>query len=159
MSAASELIENDEMSCPKCGHPLVTLASEGLPPAALYHPWHVRNRAAVEAYVETLAEETHEWLLALYVDDDLNLLSVHTIAKGSIGGCTVNLGHIFAQGSARGAAAYILVHNHPSGNATPSPQDVFVTARLARLSAELDMPLLDHFIVASGGVQSVNANW
>ena len=62
--------------CPRCGFELPQPGNDDLPPAALYHPWHVRDRAALITYVESLSAETHEWLLALYVDVELNLLGV-----------------------------------------------------------------------------------
>lgn len=157
MTLQGELAAQDELVCPGCGFQRAPSAAT-LPPVALYHPWHVRDRASVEAYVATLAEASFEWLLALYVDEALNLLSVHAVGKGDVGGCEINLGRIYLFGKAVGAAAYLLVHNHPSGDPTPSPTDVRATMRLARLSAELDMPLLDHFIVASGGVRLINVH-
>lgn len=148
----------ERVFCLSCGCQQEPKAEMALPPVALYHPWHVRDRAAVKAYVESLKDEAVEWLLALYVDESLNLLSVHAVGKGDVGSCAINLGKLYLFGKSIGAAAYLLVHNHPSGDPTPSATDVRVTQRLARLSAELDMPLLDHFIVARGGMLTVLAN-
>ena len=107
------------------------------------------------AYVNTLADETREWLLALYVDCELNLLAVETVGQGNIAGCSIRPGLIHLKGHTHGAAGFLLVHNHPSGDPTPSPQDIRATHWLRRLFADLDMPLLDHLIVAKGGTRSV----
>lgn len=156
MKAQNKRSYPDATPCKRCGYLLGTSVEADLPPTALYHPWNVRNRAAVKAYVETLAEETNEWLLALYVGDELNLLSVHTVGKGSVSGCEINFGNIYLHGRAHGASGFILVHNHPSGDSTPSPQDVRATNWLARISTELNMPLLDHLVVARDGIRSIN---
>lgn len=141
--------------CPSCGFSRQSLNVDDLPPAAFYHPWHIRNREALSAYVESLADEAREWLLALYVDSYCNLLSVQTIARGGIADCKVDIGAIYIRGRSLDAAGYFLVHNHPSGDPTPSRADVEVTRRLRRLSSELGMPLIDHVIVARKGVCGV----
>lgn len=141
--------------CPRCGYDYAS--NDDLPPSALYRPWHVRGRREVKAYVETLGAETHEWLLALFVDEELNLLAVDTIAKGDVSSCAVPFARILCRGHALKASAFILVHNHPSGDTTPSQSDTEMTVRLSRASRELDMPLLGHFIIA--GDQMVDVGY
>jgi DNA repair protein RadC len=108
----------------------------------------VRDRAALFEYVRSLSEETHEWLLAFYVDKELNLLSTETVAKGGLDQCPIDFGAILCRGRALGAKGFLLVHNHPSGDPTPSKPDIAITQRLRRCSEEFEMPLLDHFVVA-----------
>ena len=141
--------------CPRCGFALPDAGNDDLPAAALYHPWHVRDLAALHAYVESLADETYEWLLALYVDDQLNLLSVDTVARGGVGECHVDIGLIYCRGRAVGAAGFFLAHNHPSGDPTPSQADREVTHRLRRLSSDLGLPLIEHVVIAKGGMRLV----
>lgn len=144
-----------QWECPRCGHVEDSNADDSLPPVGLYRPWHVRGRAAVKAYVAGLSQETREWLLTLYVDDELNLLAVDTVARGGISGCPVPFAHILCRGHALGATGFLLVHNHPSGDARPSDTDIRVTRRLRRASEDLEMPLLDHLIVAGDDMFSV----
>lgn len=132
--------------CPQCGY--TEPSNNDPPPAVLFRPWHVRDRKAVHAYVQTLGEEAREWLLALFVDRALNLLAVETIGRGDISGVRVNFAAILCRGHALDAAGFILVHNHPSGDPSPSASDIALTNKLRRLAAELDIPLLDHCIVA-----------
>lgn len=54
------------------------------------------------------------------------------------------------------ASAVILVHNHPSGNLRPSPQDISLTKKIREGLALLDIQLLDHVILTSGGMCSMN---
>lgn len=139
--------------CPQCGHTETPIDS--VPFIPVYRPWHVRGRRAVMQYVASLGEETHEWLLALFVDSDLNLLAVDTIARGSVSGCPISFARILCRGHALNAAGFILVHNHPSGDATPSSDDINITRRLRHTSVEMDLPLLDHFVIAGDEMRSV----
>jgi DNA repair protein RadC len=52
------------------------------------------------------------------------------------------------------ASALILVHNHPSGNLKPSKQDIAITAKLKSAGQVLDLPILDHIIIAETGYYS-----
>jgi DNA repair protein RadC len=138
--------------CPRCGY---EASNDQCLPPDFFRPWHLRGRDAVRTYVESLGTEADEWLLALFVDCDLNLLSVEIIAQGDISSCRVPFAHILCRGHALNAAGFILVHNHPSGDPTPSDCDIQTTRRLAHVSRELDMPLLVHLIVARDGMRTV----
>lgn len=135
-----------------CGHCGQVLPA---PTIIVRRPWHVRNRASLFAYVESLSEETHEWLLALFVGDNLELISVETIARGTVSDCPVDVGRIYCRGRAIGAKGLFLVHNHPSGDPRPSRSDRLITVKMARTFDGLDMPLLDHFIVAGGKIVAI----
>lgn len=122
---------------------------------ALYRPWHLRNFAALQDYTATLPQEVREWVLALFVDDDLGLLAVETVARGSMSGAKVNIGKLICRGRSLKAAGFFLVHNHPSGDPTPSQADINFTRRLANTSADCDMPMLCHVIVAKDGMKAI----
>jgi DNA repair protein RadC len=139
--------------CPRCGY--IEPPNGDVPPDALYRPWHVRGRRAVQTYVATLGQETHEWLLALYVNDALDLLAVDTIARGDISSIDVNFWRILSLGHDLKATGFILVHNHPGGDPRPSESDIRTTRRLAHVSRELNLPLLDHLVIAGDDVMSV----
>lgn len=137
--------------CPRCGF----IPSNDELPQNLFRPWHIMHgRAGVKSYVASLGEEAHEWLLALYVDREMQLLAVDTLARGDIGRCPVPFNRIIGRAFQIGAAAYILVHNHPSGDERPSNADMRATVRLAKLSADLEIPMLDHLIVAGDEIVS-----
>lgn len=143
-----------QWQCPRCGYAQAS-NDDSLAPTGLYHPWHVRSRKEVKAYVETLPLEAREWLLALFVDDGLNLLAVDTVARGDISSCPVPFARILCRGHALKATGFILVHNHPSGDPQPSDTDIQLTRRLRRASEDLDMPLLDHFVIAGDDMVNV----
>lgn len=129
-----------------------------LPEVAVYRPWHLRNFAALSEYLSGLPEETHEWVLALYVDQALGLLAVEAVARGTISSAPVKIGQIICRGRSLGSAGFFLAHNHPSGDATPSQQDIRLTRELAYISRECDVPMLCHVVVASDGMKVVG-NW
>jgi DNA repair protein RadC len=54
-----------------------------------------------------------------------------------------------------GAAAILLIHNHPSGDPQPSPDDVAMTKHVARCADLIGIPLLDHVVVARAGARSI----
>lgn len=138
-----------QLTCLNCGNSLFDV-----PEIPIRRPWHVLGRVAVRSYVASLGHEVHEWLLALFVDSGYSLLAVDTIAKGGVSDVEVNFGRILFRGHQLGAAGFILVHNHPSGDPTPSQADIRITARLAHVSRDLDIPLIDHLIVAGDAMRS-----
>ena len=139
--------------CPHCGYS--ESSKDDLGRDIMFRPWHVRGRGAVKAYVASLGEQADEWLLALYVDRHLQLLALETVARGDVATCRVSFWRLIDRGHALQAAGFILVHNHPSGDPTPSTDDIRVTQRLAHVSRELDLPLLDHFIIAGQELRGI----
>lgn len=123
--------------------------------AVPFRPWRIANRSALFAYVNSLGNESREWLLAFYVDADLNLLAVKTVACGSASDVEVDFGAILHYGRELSARGFVLVHNHPSGDAMPSKADIEVTRRMRHISTELNIPLLDHLIVAGAQMRPI----
>ena len=122
-----------------------------------YRPCRLANRAAVHDYVRSLSAETHEWLLALYVDQGLNLLAVETVDLGSVGDVALDKCRVVLRGLQLRAAGFVLVHNHPSGFPEPSRADIGATRSLRMLAEDYDCHLLDHFIVAGDRMVSVGS--
>jgi len=106
-------------------------------------------------YVESFSDELDEWLLAMFVDETLALLLIKTMARGGVSSVAVDFRQLIGCGPRIGTAGFLLVHNHPSGDPRPSAADVQTTNRLRLLSTELEMPLLDHLIVARGEVRAI----
>ena len=98
---------------------------------------------------------TRERLVAIYVDEKRRFLSIEKIADGSISDVRVNVTAILHRGLDVGAAGFFLVHNHPSGDPTPSEADVLVTQRLGWIAQELRMTLIEHLVVSQNGISSV----
>ncbi|GAB4523475.1 MAG: DNA repair protein RadC [Anaerolineales bacterium] len=75
------------------------------------------------------------------------VLAIHQVYRGSLNSSQVRVGELFREAIRRNAAAVIVVHNHPSGDPTPSPDDVTVTRAIREAGKLLDIPLLDHIVI------------
>ncbi len=99
----------------------------------------------------------HEELWLLAVDGRQGARAARKIAAGGIHGLHVSARDVLRAALREAASAFLVVHNHPSGDPTPSAADLDFTARLARAGHAVGMPLLDHVIVAREGATSLLA--
>ncbi len=96
-----------------------------------------------------------EHFLALHLDARHRVTRVETVSVGCLDASIVHPREVFKTAVARGAAAVIVAHNHPSGCAEPSRDDLALTARLSDCGRLLGIELLDHIIVGRGEFTSV----
>jgi DNA repair protein RadC len=89
-----------------------------------------------------------ERFVAVAVDVKSRPLVATIVAEGSADACPVDLREVFRPAVAEGATAVLVAHNHPSGDPTPSPEDLALTERLLEAAAILGLQVLDHVIVA-----------
>ncbi|MBA3947719.1 MAG: DNA repair protein RadC [Herpetosiphonaceae bacterium] len=75
---------------------------------------------------------------------------IHTVYVGTINSSAVRVGEVFKEALRQNSAALIVVHNHPSGDPTPSPEDVQVTRQLVEAGTLLDVQVLDHLVIGQG---------
>jgi DNA repair protein RadC len=75
------------------------------------------------------------------------VMSVERIYQGSVSTALVRVGELFRDAVRRHAAGIIVVHNHPSGDPTPSPDDLHLTAETVAAGRLLDVPVLDHLVI------------
>jgi DNA repair protein RadC len=75
------------------------------------------------------------------------VLKVHTAYKGSLNTAVIRIAEIFKEAIRLNAAAVIAVHNHPSGDPTPSAEDVCVTRQLVEAGKLLNIDVLDHLVI------------
>lgn len=95
-------------------------------------------------HANILAEE-HLWLIA--VDTKLKPIGFFEISHGTVDYSLVSPREIFVRLCLCGASRFFLVHNHPSGDSTPSEMDINVTMRLKDAGALMQIPLVDHIII------------
>jgi DNA repair protein RadC len=69
---------------------------------------------------------------------------------GSVSASKLTAGEVVRAVSFARAACFILIHNHPGGDPTPSPDDLASTDRLRQVGALIDVPLLDHIVIGDG---------
>lgn len=102
-----------------------------------------------------LAHERREVLRVLYLDAKLALLTDEIAGIGSIRQAPAYPREIIRRALEVGAAAIIPVHNHPSGDPSPSQDDIDLTHRLAAITRQLDLEMPDHLIVTQSGWTSL----
>ncbi len=88
-----------------------------------------------------------EQLRVILLDTKNVVIRMHTIYAGSLNTAVVRVGEVFREAIRANAASLILAHNHPSGDPTPSPEDVRVTEAIVKAGALLDIRVLDHLVI------------
>ena len=84
-------------------------------------------------------------------------MAIETISIGSLNASIVHPREVFLPAVRASAAAIVLVHNHPSGDAEPSEEDLTITKRLVECGELLGIGVLDHVIIAARGLVSFRA--
>jgi DNA repair protein RadC len=107
------------------------------------------DRDAVEAWARPrLATLDHEELWVLALDGRHGLRAARRVASGGIHGMHVGARDVMRVALREAASAFVLVHNHPSGDPTPSDEDVAFTRTVAEAAVIVGTPLLDHVVIA-----------
>ncbi|WP_368503656.1 DNA repair protein RadC [Alkalihalophilus sp. As8PL] len=108
----------------------------------------IRSPEDVSNYVmEDMRFLTQEHFIALYLNTKNHVLHRHTLFIGSLNASIVHPREVFKEALRRSAASVICLHNHPSGDPTPSREDIEVTKRLNEAGKVLGVELLDHVII------------
>lgn len=94
-----------------------------------------------------LENETQEHVCTLFLNSKNHVLARRTVHIGTLDSSPVGMREILREAVRANAAKMILVHNHPSGDPSPSAEDVAVTARLAEAADLLDIELADHLVI------------
>lgn len=113
------------------------------------------EQALVEYLTFTMAYAATESFRVLFLDARNCLLRDEVIASGCVREVVVHPREIMRRALEVGATALILVHNHPSGDPTPSPADIKTTHRVAAAAQVMDLNLHDHLIIARSGYVSL----
>jgi DNA repair protein RadC len=99
------------------------------------------------------AKREEFWVVCL--DTKLQVCSARAVSVGLLNQSLVGPREVFRLAIKENAAAVILVHNHPSGDPTPSREDLSVTERLEKVAQTIGIQMLDHVIVARHGCLSI----
>ena len=98
-----------------------------------------------------MATLDQEHLRVLLLNTRNEVLGTHEIYVGNVNSAVVRQAEVFRPAVRANAPSMIVVHNHPSGDPTPSPQDVSVTRDLVNSGKMLGIDVLDHLVIGSGG--------
>ena len=116
-------------------------AKEGL---MMNHPSTI-----AEYYMEDMRHHQQEHMKLLMLNTKSKLLGETDISKGTVNASLISPREIFVQALENKAVSIILLHNHPSGDPTPSKQDVLFTERIREAGALIGIELLDHIIIGN----------
>jgi len=119
------------------------VASESLEPGATI----TSSSVVYDHFGPLLADAKRELFYALLLDTKNRVISKVRVSEGSLGASLVHPREAFRPAIREAAAAVLFLHNHPSGDPTPSGEDRRVTERLRQVGDLLGIPVLDHVIV------------
>lgn len=106
------------------------------------------DAAALVQYEMSALEQEH--LRVILLNRRNQVLEIVDLYRGSVNSSQVRVGEIFREAVRKNASGVIVVHNHPSGDPTPSPDDVAVTRAILQAGKLLDVEVLDHLVIGAG---------
>jgi DNA repair protein RadC len=110
--------------------------------------WSIRGPADIaDRLVLQMGRLEREELRVVILDTKNHVLRVQTVYQGNVSSSLVRVGELYRDAVRLNAVSLILVHNHPSGDPTPSPDDLHLTAEALAAGRLLDIALLDHLVI------------
>ncbi len=106
------------------------------------------DAAALVQYEMSALEQEH--LRVILLDRRNKVMETVEVYKGSVSSSQIRVGEVFKEAIRKNASALIVAHNHPSGDPTPSPDDVAVTRAIVQAGKLLDVEVLDHLVIGQG---------
>lgn len=104
---------------------------------------------AYAQFCDLLCDLHHEEFWLMNLNRNNQVISLRRISEGGWHSTIVDPKKLFSKALQEKASAIIVAHNHPSGNLTPSTEDKRITNKLRRCGVDLELPLLDHLIIAA----------
>ncbi len=120
--------------------------------------WRETIGAASDAYDvlrPRIAHLSQEVFCVLAIDIRNGLIDCVEIGRGTVCGVEVHPREVFRPAIRLAAAGIVIAHNHPSGDPTPSAEDIALTRRMRDTGVTLGIPVIDHIVVAASGYRSV----
>ena len=118
-------------------------------PAYLEHKRFTEPKQIYEMFLD-LIPETKEHFLCLHLDGKNRIVCLDAVSIGSLNQSIVHPREVFKSAVMSSAAAIVLIHNHPSGDPTPSKEDLVITKRLKECGELLGITVMDHIVVGDG---------
>jgi len=122
----------------------------GFQPASEDRPSVASPAQAAALVPNEMSALDQEHLRVLLLDTRNRLVRIAEVHHGSLNTSLVRIGEVFREALRHNAAGLIVVRNHPSGEASPSPEDVALTRSLVEAGKLLDLQGLDHLIIGQG---------
>ncbi len=112
---------------------------------AIHSPADVANLVMYE-----MSSLEQEQLRVVLLDTRNRVIRVVTLYQGSANSAQVRVGELFKHAVRENAAHIVVIHNHPSGDPTPSPDDVALTRAIVQAGKLMDIECLDHLVIGGG---------
>lgn len=120
------------------------------------------SQSVAEYYMEDLRHRNQEVMKLLLLNSKAELIDETNISKGTVNASLVTPRELFVEALKKEAVSMILLHNHPSGDPTPSRDDILTTKRISECSLLIGIELLDHIIIGNNcyvSFQEENLLW
>lgn len=127
--------------------------SQKLKRFSITHPKYV-----ADVFLDDLNYEMKEYFYILLLDTKNRIISKEKISEGSLNAAIVHPREVFKPAIKKSSNAIILVHNHPSGDISPSVEDINITHRLMEVGEIVGIKVLDHIIIGDGQYLSLKEN-
>lgn len=111
------------------------------------------DAAALVQYEMSALEQEHLWVILMDIRN--RVIDIIKLYKGALSSSQVRVGEVFKDAIRQNAAGIVVVHNHPSGDPSPSPDDVTVTRALVEAGKLLDVEVVDHLVIGQGSFTSM----
>ncbi|MBQ0059400.1 MAG: DNA repair protein RadC [Lachnospiraceae bacterium] len=118
----------------------------------------MNSKTAAEYYMEALRYKEQEYLIAVMLNTRNQVISDHVMTVGTVNASLVSPREIFLEALRCHAVRILLIHNHPSGDPSPSEDDKITTDKVQSCGELLHIPLLDHLIIGDGVYYSFAEN-
>jgi len=105
--------------------------------------------SAADILMPRMAHKSQEFMLVVPVDTRNKVLDVIELYHGSLNSAAIRVGEVFKPAIQLNSASILIAHNHPSGDPTPSPEDINVTRSIVQAGKLLDIVLLDHLVIGN----------
>lgn len=110
----------------------------------------VKSPADAANLLSDMGVMEQEVMRTLLLDTKNRVLAIKTVYTGSVNTTVIRVAELFKEAIRQNCAAIIVAHNHPSGDPSPSPEDVAVTRELVQAGKLLDIAVLDHLVISAG---------
>lgn len=153
LPALARVVTADVPAGPRGAARLVAAVELGRRVAAAWPTagWRIRAPADLaERLLPAMGHLEREELRSVLLNTKNTVTGMVTVYVGNLAGSPVRVGEVFREAVRVQAAAMVVVHNHPSGDPSPSAEDLRVTRELAEAGRLLDIELLDHLVIGHG---------
>lgn len=109
-----------------------------------------KPQLVAEYYMEQMRHLEYEKIICIMLDNKVRMISEQTVSTGTVNKSILSARDIFMKALEQHAVYIMLLHNHPSGDPTPSGEDVTATKQIRAAGNMLQIPLLDHIVIGDG---------